>query len=231
MIKFEQPTMHRRQDDPMGSEIHEHPAFASISASRVSVGGGGQTLYGSDFQHGHYITISIQRSQLHRSLSRDWHHDREELIEVALSEAQWAAFVSSLNHGGTACTLQRYNGKLIPQIPKQAPRTQQFSDEMKETMRELQQSITDVMEKLLNGNIGKTKIKELHKELEMLRSRLTGSTTFVAKQFDEHMENTVEHAKTEVNAYITGTIQRAGLEAIANQYQLRLSGDENTINT
>lgn len=46
-----------------------HPAFAQIGASRVS---GSVNLYGSEFNHQHFITISIHRSELNRSLSRDW---------------------------------------------------------------------------------------------------------------------------------------------------------------
>ncbi len=225
MVTYEHPQK-IREGGPLEATTYIHPAYAHISANRVSVGGGGQNLFGSDFQHGHFITISISTAQLNRTLSRDWTHERNELIEVALSEAQWAAFVSSLNNGGTACTLQRHNGKLVPQIPKQEPRTQQFSNEMKDTMREIQEGISEVINKLTEGNLGKTKVKELHRELDMLRARLTSSTSFVAKQFDQHMENTVEHAKTEVNAYITGTIHRAGLEALAGDFNLRLTDDQ-----
>jgi hypothetical protein len=73
-----------------------HPAFGQIGASRVS---GHIQLYDSDFHHNAYMTISIRRSELHRSLNRDWHYGRDELIEVALSEAQWATFVSAPNIG------------------------------------------------------------------------------------------------------------------------------------
>ena len=109
-----------------------HPAFAQITASRVS---GHSILYGSDFDHNHYVTISISRSELCRNLSNDWYHSREELIEVALSEAQWATFVSSMNQGsGVACTLQHFNGKMIPQLPETVNRKAQFNGDLKETL-------------------------------------------------------------------------------------------------
>lgn len=79
-----EPTI-TQDDGPRGGHTVRHPAFASIRASRVS---GGANLYDSDFQHQHYVTVSIMRSELHRTLSNDWHHGREELIEVAMSESQ-----------------------------------------------------------------------------------------------------------------------------------------------
>lgn len=126
-VIYEEPTITSTPDDRMSDTIERHPAYAQIGASRVS----GQTfLYGSDFAHQHYITISIQASELHRGLSRDWPVARQEYIEVALSEAQWATFVSTLNVGqGVQCTLNHKDGKGIPQIASRMDRKEQFQAE------------------------------------------------------------------------------------------------------
>jgi hypothetical protein len=101
-IKYQDPTI-EKVDSPISDSVEKHPAYAQIGASRVS---GGTYLYGSNFAHQHYVTISITKSELNRSLSRDWASGGEEYIEVALSEAQWASFVSTLNSGtGIQCTL------------------------------------------------------------------------------------------------------------------------------
>src|SRR3546814_17862508 len=70
---------------------------------------------------------------MHRSMANDWPHaGRTEYIEVDLSEAQWASFVSSLNIGsGTQCTLRSNNGEQIPDLPAPASRVDQFAAEMK----------------------------------------------------------------------------------------------------
>jgi hypothetical protein len=44
---------------------------------------------------------------------------------------------------------------------------------------------------------------------------LKSALPFVAGQFPEHMENTVEAAKAEMHGHMTNAIQRAGLDAIA----------------
>lgn len=108
--RVEQPVVTDKGDE----EIITHPAFAQISASRVS---GGTYLYGSDFQHHNYVTISIKLSESHqrKGSGRDWAFGREEILEVALSEAQWATFVSTMNVGdGVQCTLSRKNGSFVP---------------------------------------------------------------------------------------------------------------------
>ena len=130
MMEIEQPitkTVKGASGDPR--TVTTHPAFAQIAASRVS---GHTALYDSDFRHNAYMTIKIRTSELHRNLHHDWHFDREEIIEVALSEVQWATFVSAPNMGsGVPCTLQRLNGKQIPQLPDPESRADQFNAEMR----------------------------------------------------------------------------------------------------
>lgn len=99
-----------------GEEIKTtHPAFAQIAASRVN---GSTVLYGSDFVHYAAIRIRIHTSTQYRSLAHDRYHERENLVEVELSEAQWAHFISSLNMGsGSPCTLTSLGGKMVPGLP------------------------------------------------------------------------------------------------------------------
>jgi len=53
-----------------GGYTERHPAYAQISAARVS---GTAYLYGSDFVHHHYVTLKIARSERVRDL-HDWYH-------------------------------------------------------------------------------------------------------------------------------------------------------------
>lgn len=195
---------------PSTETVTTHPAFAQIGASRVS---GNTALYDSDFRHNHYMTISIRRSELHRGLNRDWHFGREEIIEVALTESQWATFVSSSNMGsGVPCTLQRLDGKMVPGLPDPEKRTDQFSVEMRKSM----QNVLDRLDALIAG----AKTKAQKHEMEMLRQQIVSNLPFVASQFEKHMEDTVEDAKQEVHGYMTGLLQRAGLQALSGDLPL-----------
>lgn len=206
--------------------VTTHPAFAQIGASRVS---GGAYLYGSDFLHQHYVTISIRASELHRNLSRDWHFGRNEYIEVALSEAQWATFVSSMNVGsGVPCTLQSKDLKTVPGLPKPAKIADQFKAEMVKTMADIQADLKALRADVGGLGLGKKKAEDLEKRLAQIHDRLIGSTGFVSNQFEEHVENVVESAKVEVNAYVVSQVMRAGLESLGNKPVLQLAAEEVT---
>jgi hypothetical protein len=216
--------MSRKYEPPVETEEHghtgretkiTHPSFGQIGASRVQ---GSTQLYGSELQHQHYMTVTIRRSTLHRTLSSDHSYAGEELIEVALSEAQWATFVSTPNSGfGVACTIQHLDRKPVPQLP---PPTKTQGERFEKDIYEVLGKILKGMDGLstqLEGALSKTKVAELKKTAEMLRSHLQSNTRFVGDMFVEHMENVVEKAKIEVNAYATATIQRAGLTALAEK--------------
>lgn len=204
MTKAEQPTR------TITGSVHDdyvenHPAYAQIAASRVS-STPGHHLYGSDFQHQHFMTIAIRRSQMRRSISNDWPSASEELIEVALSEAQWATFVSATNMGfGTPCTITWLNGYL-PGISPIEDRREQFTREVDERLQKA------VSQAIAIRDTAKTKAQR--EIAQLLISTLTDGLPWVAKQFDEHAEKTIEKMKIEVEAYLTSAVHRAGLEAL-----------------
>jgi hypothetical protein len=197
-----------------------HPAYAQVRASRVS---GSTNLYGSDFRHNHFMTISIRTSELRRTLSRDWHYGREELIEIALSESQWATFVSSPNMGdGVPCTLQRLNGQMVPGLPDPESRADQFSAEIKSKLDKTVARVKETLSRIDDMGMPKGKTRELKEGLEHLLTELRSNLPFVAKQFEEHVEDTVEAAKQEVHGYMTAVLQRAGVEALAANMPLQI---------
>lgn len=217
-----------QEDGPSGDRTKTtHPAFAQVAARRVS---GRTALYGSDFEHNAYMTITIRRSVLNRDLSRDWHFATDHLIEVALSEAQWATFVSAPNVGeGVPCTLEFLPGQLTPGLPKPAARHDQFGDEMKTAMAQVDERIRAVIEQIDGLNLPKKKAEALKRELGVASSHLRGNIDFVAKSFDEHMKATVEKAKVEVHGYMTDALMRAGVNALSGQLPpLRLGHDDGT---
>lgn len=193
-----------------------HPAFGQVACGRIS---GQAYLYGSDFSHQHFMYIEIRRSQLHRDISHDWHFPREELIKVYLSEAQWAAFVSSPNHGsGVPCTISWLTGQGdIPELP--APRKPQdlymldVDNKIRAAAERIDQAI-GIVEAELAG-LSQKKRETVVKTLEALRRDIGANLPYVRKSFGEHMEGLVEKAKTEAHAYATALITRLGLRTAA----------------
>ena len=218
MSRFiEDPVSVEKKDNygPDRTIVTTHPAFGQISASRVS---GEEALYGSDFISRNYMTIRIRKSELHRSLNRDWHRDTQDIVEIALTESQWATFVSSPNMGGgVPCTIQRLDGQVIPGLPDPQARTDQFKGEM-------EKSFAGIIEKI-DQLIAKAKTKNDKFELGLLKQDIEKNLPYVAKQFGEHMEGTFEAAKQEFHGYMTNVLISAGLNALEASRPLELGHD------
>jgi hypothetical protein len=205
-----------------------HPAYALISASRFSASPG-VTLHGSDFRHQHAVALTITKSVVGRDLSHDWHHPRGiPYIEVFMSESQWATFVSSMNvGGGVPCTVKHVNGRDVPTLPPRDTRAS-FDREMAERLEKMAARVASTISTVeadLASLSGKKRESALG-HLRSLKQEIESNLPYVAKQFDEHMERTVEKAKTEVAAYIHSEVSRAGLAALNGTTPLALTSGE-----
>ena len=207
--------------------IETHPAYAQIMASRCS----GQThLYGSDFIHHNYITIKVHTSEQHRNLSRDWYHARKNLIEIKLSEAQWATFVSSLNAGGgVPCTLNYVQGVDVPDIKPVIDRELQFKQEFDKTLNSSLLQLNKLHNQVAESKLPNKTKEEFLRNLDHIKMNISSNLTFVSKSFAEHMEQTTEKAKMEVNAYAQTTLSRLGLQALQNQIQSPIQIDDEPV--
>lgn len=204
-----------KETGPMEGERIKHPCFGQIKAARVQ---GRTTLYDSEFSHQNSITITISTSELFRSLSRNWHFEGNELLKLEMSEAQWATFVSSVNEGsGVPCTLRRDHGKGVPGLS--GPITDrekfkvEFGDQMNDAFARLEKLESLVADSKLSGKSR----EEIVKSLNSVRASFTSSMPFIAEQFGKHMEQTVEKAKIEINAFSTQALIDAGRASLSKQ--------------
>lgn len=188
-----------KKPPPMDGDEFNHPAFGQIRCVRVS---GNQNLYSSDFKHQHFIVVEILGSSLTRSLSNDFHFERDTKISIAMSEAQWATFVSSMNMGGgVPCTIQRIGGELLPKIDLDGTRKSVFQSEHDELLDGAVNALDSLSQAIEELRISKTAKSELCNYLRKARSEITSNREFTAGQFTEFMEDTVEKAKQEIHGY------------------------------
>lgn len=203
-------------------ETDTHPSFGQIRCSRVS---GRTALYGSDFVHDHYMTVAICPSETRRSLSHDWPYAKQPIIEIAMSESQWAQFISTPNSGqGTRCTITDLHGKPVPQIPEPKRRDAQFRAEMVGKVHRAQREIAALRTEVEGLKISGAAKKTLTDRIWQAEMATSSSIEFVQKSFDEHIERTVDQAKTEVEAYIEARIHAAGLSALGIGKLVELPG-------
>jgi len=202
-------------DDPRTAPEEEHPSYGTIQVGRVS---GRTHLFDSEAEHQNFIHVTITRASVARALASDFIHPRQQLIEIWMSEAQWAHHVSSMNLGaGTPCTLHWFGGEYLPAppVPKSAADT--FSKDMRATLREYEQHL-DELDALVtkmqeSPSPKKSDLNKLAHELSVVRGRFTANTKFVAEQFGEHVEESMLKARQEIEAYFVNRVQQLGLAA------------------
>lgn len=200
------------------SEPELHPSYGQVVVSRVS---GHTSLFGSPFKHQYYITLSIGRSSRERSLGRDWHFGgmRGGLIEIAMSESQWAHMISSVGQGGgVPCTLQYVGGQPQAECPDQME-VERFHADIDKDMKDAAAFMTDALAKMQALVEDKSPTKEKRKEalsaLINVGRKLEDSAPWIAKQLRERMDTIVNEAKTEVEAYVVRTIVDSGIQKLA----------------
>jgi hypothetical protein len=210
---IEEPIVTEEGPDYRRQTVSRHPAYGQISAGRVS---GGTMLYGSDFQHQNFIRIHVKMSELHRGLSNDNPYAKQNIVELDLSEAQWATFVSSLNVGmGVPCTLTQIGAESLPGLPSPPKKTDQFRQEAAEKLERARGFMNDVETMIGNSKLSQKDKAAMIGTLGMAKMNLASNVQFVLDQFSEHMDAVTEKAKIEVNSYVTGLAMRTGIQALA----------------
>lgn len=202
--KVQQPVVNAR-----GYE--EHPAFGSISASRVSQSPPGAVLFDSEIKHVHYVRLTIKRAERKRELNHDWIHETgPDLIEVAMSEAQWASFVSSMNTSGVPCTIKRTQDEVyVPNVPY-APRMEHA---VKETTGAAERMFTKVKEAFDTYKEHKT-VGNL-RNLESRINNAAPNVEYATKTLVEHVENTLQRARADIEAMVEHHAESLGVDAKA----------------
>jgi hypothetical protein len=211
-----------------GDDRYEHDAFGLVRINRIE--GGSQTLFQSDLKHDRSIELTISTATLDRGLHSDWVHAKSEIVQVRMSQAQWATLVSSMNMGsGVPCTIQHIQHKRMPVIDA-TPKRETFESEIKQFTSKIiskAAQLEKILEEMLKqSSIKKGDMKNLQGGLRNIIQDLHSNLPFIEKCFHEEMETTTEAAKAEVENYLLTTVINRGLEAIRNPLQLEHKDDE-----
>jgi hypothetical protein len=215
-----------------GEKTFEHPAFGMVTVARWTSGGRGHRLFGSDLAHNVGLTIKVKLAGMKRGHSCDRIYEKERLIEINMSEAQWSRFVSSIGNGdGLPVTLSAYRtGDLLDAPSIAAPdlsRKELHGEEMKErlqsALREAAAEVDALGTMLDEGKITKTALREMHGRLQRAIGYAPGNIKFAYDMFAERLESTVEDAKTEFEAHVGAVADRLGMEQL-RQLGMQLIG-------
>lgn len=201
------------QTDANGYE--SHPAFGVIGASRGS-SQPGVALFDSDIKHTNTVRIRIGRAVRSRDLHHDWIGGREQLIELELSEAQWASFVSTMNVGdGVPCTVRRVGVDWMPDPPYD-PRLAHSMAETHDAAIAAFSKIRDAMEAYEATLKGPAKAR--NEALRTLRSTIQNAVPnvdYAGKVLVEHAEDVVTKARADIEAFVVGKALQLGMDPAA----------------
>lgn len=205
-----------------------HPSYGVISISHTS---GRTDLFASDVQHQHFITIKVSEARRVVNGTHEFVMDDRQLVEVAMSAAQFAEFITSPNRGsGTPCTIrnaagdQPYEGVRWgrPNPPRPEPFLDKFKREGRERMELMVKHMEyakELAEALVIGISKPTKenLKGLTSSLTLAIQEIRSNMPFVITQLDEATEKRMQTAVTEFESYLGTRLQTLGLEHLQSQ--------------
>jgi hypothetical protein len=199
MRGIEKPTVNE-------SGAESHPAWGLVGASRVS-SGQGAVLFDSDIRHGHYVVVRLRRATRKRDLSHDWKHGDEQIVEIAMSEAQWASFVSTMNVGdGVPCTIESVGMETMPGVeyePRLAVSMEEVDNAAQKSMEEIQAAFDAYEEHKTKAN---------RDTLKYAIKNAPANMGFAAKKLSEHAENVVQRARADIEAMVVSKAEQLGID-------------------
>lgn len=201
----------------MFGEKFKHESYGMVGISHVTCGG--VSLFGSSIKHDRVIRLRIKRACVERDLHKEWYHGDESIIEIDLSAAQFAEFITTPNVGdGIPCTIRRVEGENMEEPPYRG-QNEIFNQELQKgfeaAMSDADGLINDAREMLdSKGPMKVAEKKALLSKLNKLVQHIKSNMPFLHKQFTRSMDKTVSAAKAEIDSFYTSTIMKMGKKAL-----------------
>jgi hypothetical protein len=200
---------------------HKHPAYGSIAIHRCQ--SNGSVLYDSPIPHHHYIAITIKEAEDMRGLHHNRHQPGTAIVEIEMSEAQFAQAITSMNTSGTPCTISRRwdmgTGKyaLVERLKLVRPDRETFEAEVKEATEKVHSQVKDAKDALENimqrgGTVRKGDLKELQSLLYHAEQDVEANLPFIQRSFYEAMAEVEAKVKTEIVATAEAVVRQRGME-------------------
>jgi len=213
----------------MDDKERDHESFGVIGWSRVN--GSRSNLFGSSLQHNGWIEITVQGAREIRSSTHDTRFSPAGCpihLQVCLSEAQFAAFLTTPNRGeGVPCTVQRIGERRLEECPKDEEQIQ-FREELDSVGKDILLYLTEAMKKveeMLRGpSPKKGDLKEVKGKLEATYRDLQSNLPFLLEQYNGYMDSVFFDAVARFEGHVKSMTEQLGLEHLQEK-QNKLSGE------
>lgn len=205
-------------------EEQTHPSFGMIELSRTN-SSKGLNLFGSSISHHNTMRIRIYKGVVRRHLSRDWYGTKsiKPIIEIELSNSQFADFITSAGvGGGTPVTIRYRDGHEVEDCQHENKRQlfeKEFSAQMNDMCGDIEEDLKRAREILGKKSLLADDKRELLHMFESTKTFLKSNAPFVKQYFNESMDKTVSEAKGEVEAFWMAKILHVGDEEVRRQME------------
>jgi hypothetical protein len=201
-------------------ESYKHPSFGLLSFCRTN---GNSKFFGSDATHDSYITLTLKKAKLDRSLSKDWMFEDGDLVNVRLTEMQFASLITSLNVGsGVPVTIEYLQGK-VEKLPEVENRKDFVLRRVRDEVDKIQNQILPNQEKLKaileKKSFNKEDKSAIHDLVYQSQRVISDSLPFYLKCFEEALGEMVTEAEIEAEAKIVNKINHLGKEVLKTQLE------------
>ena len=207
-------------EDALGTS-YKHPSFGMLSFNRTH--GGHNNLFGSSIQHNDIIHMVLREGVVTRGLNDDWYVGEDEILEVEMSQSQFAELITSMNVGtGTPCTIKYLRGKgrinEADFINKRQQITNEFKECMNERMSDAKEFYDEVKELFTTKkSIGKGDREMILRRLANVTQGMESSSKFIFDQFQNQIDKTITEAKGEIEAFAQNKINAIAQQALVEQ--------------
>ena len=210
-----------------GDVVETHPSFGMVSVSRFTCMPP-QHFFGSAIAHHAGVSLTIGVASCRRNLSNNWYFEEDELIEVNMTEAQFAELMCSFNTSGVPCTLNHVNRRAanlyeemgVPPCPERNER-KQIEAEFKREMANITQGMAELLAKAQSlydkPSVNKQDRKEFLGIAETLNRKIDSCLPFIQGQFNEAMDGVLVHAKADLESFTGQILRQAGVEAVQDR--------------
>lgn len=198
----------------------EHESYGLVTIGRVS---GQAQLFDVSSPQQHFISLTISGAKRYRSLSNDRVHQTKQLIEVWMSEIQFARMLSSIGMGGgVPCTLHHVagDGKFREDPPpndkgaKLKEDLKIHTDYVSDLLKGMDEKLTALTE---TKHIGKGKIKEVKELMYQARMTIDDNLPFILTQATEQLEGAIIEARANIDAYQKHKAMELGLGVVKDK--------------
>ena len=226
----------------MSDKDIKHPSFGLVQFDRISHGGRKLKLFASAIDdHMTFVRLRIYHARVVQDITNhDMYMDDDCIIEVDLSNMQFAELLTSMNIGcGTPCTIRYQKGERIPDPPPMMKAgdkiKEDFDGRLKDTIKSFSRYTTQILQRLESKEpLKAAEKKELHEQIRKIKMELECNAPFFLREFEESADKMQVAAKAEVDAMITHVMKELGVKTFKEQSQeakvkLLTTGDVNGI--